>query len=49
MTASIGTAAAELHRWRDSDTSDLVDQLISIADAAMYAAKRNGGNQVQHA
>jgi len=45
VTASIGTAGARL---ADLITSDLVDILIHTADAAMYDAKRAGGNRVMH-
>jgi diguanylate cyclase (GGDEF)-like protein len=38
ITASIGTA----------NRSDLLIELIAAADAAMYAAKRRGGNQTGH-
>jgi diguanylate cyclase len=45
ITASIGTASAELHRLCTSDGGDLVEELVVLADNAMYAAKRRGGNQ----
>ncbi|WAC92820.1 GGDEF domain-containing protein [Mycobacterium sp. Aquia_213] len=45
ITASIGTASAELHRLCTSDQGHLVDELVILADKAMYAAKRRGGNQ----
>jgi diguanylate cyclase (GGDEF)-like protein len=45
ITASIGTASAELHRLCTSDVGDLVEELVVLADNAMYAAKRRGGNQ----
>ncbi|HJT90677.1 MAG TPA: GGDEF domain-containing protein [Mycobacterium sp.] len=48
ITASIGVASAELNGFADSDCSQLIEQLIATADSAMYAAKRNGGNQIQH-
>lgn len=48
VTASIGTASAELHNVTGSHTAELIEQLITAADSAMYVAKRNGGNQVQH-
>lgn len=40
ITASIGVATFLEH-------SDNIDELLEIADQAMYAAKRNGRNQVQ--
>lgn len=48
ITASIGTANAELDLLTGPDVGWLVDELIRIADAAMYAAKRRGGNQAHH-
>jgi diguanylate cyclase (GGDEF)-like protein len=49
VTASIGTANAELHTFTGPQTADRIEQLISAADIAMYAAKRKGGNHVHHA
>ena len=48
VTASIGTASAELGLLTGPDIAYLVDELIKIADSAMYVAKRNGGNQAHH-
>ena len=48
ITASIGTASAELHLLTGPSTACPVDELILIAGGAMYAAKRRGGNQVHH-
>jgi diguanylate cyclase (GGDEF)-like protein len=48
ITASIGTATAELHQLTGPVVACAVDELIMIADSAMYAAKRRGGNQVHH-
>ncbi len=48
ITASIGTASAELRLLAGGDVAWLVDELIIIADTAMYAAKRRGGNQAHH-
>jgi diguanylate cyclase (GGDEF)-like protein len=47
VTASIGTACARL----DDNTADpqsLLEKLIAASDAAMYEAKRLGGNQSNH-
>ncbi|ORV91916.1 diguanylate cyclase [Mycobacterium interjectum] len=46
ITASIGTSGIAL----DTSLADaqLIDDLISTSDAAMYEAKRAGGNQVCH-
>jgi diguanylate cyclase len=48
ITASIGTASAELHLLSGPDGPGLLEELIAIADSAMYAAKRSGGNQAHH-
>jgi diguanylate cyclase (GGDEF)-like protein len=48
VTASIGTASAELHLFAGPRGPCLIEELTTIADEAMYAAKRNGGNQVHH-
>jgi diguanylate cyclase (GGDEF)-like protein len=48
ITASIGTASAELRLLTGRDVAWLVDELIVIADTAMYAAKRRGGNPAHH-
>jgi diguanylate cyclase (GGDEF)-like protein len=45
ITASVGIASTEL-RLLNGDVACVVDDLIKIADDAMYAAKRGGGNQV---
>jgi diguanylate cyclase (GGDEF)-like protein len=47
ITASIGTAGIHpVHRAGDS--VDLLADLITAADGAMYVAKRRGGNQAGH-
>jgi diguanylate cyclase len=48
VTASIGTVSAELHLLTRPDGATLAEELIAIADRAMYAAKRSGGNQAHH-
>ncbi|ORW43035.1 hypothetical protein AWB90_17895 [Mycobacterium paraense] len=49
MTASIGTASAEVNFVSGRDITARIEQLIAIADDAMYAAKRSGGNRARHA
>jgi diguanylate cyclase (GGDEF)-like protein len=49
MTASIGTASAELLLLSDPDNAARIEELIVTADSAMYVAKRSGGNQARHA
>jgi len=47
ITASIGTAG--IHpAYRTDSSNDLLTELIAAADAAMYAAKRRGGNQAKN-
>lgn len=48
ITASIGIACTELRLLTRPGVAYLVDELIMVADSAMYAAKRGGGNQVYH-
>jgi len=48
VTASIGTASAPLHNTSTKANQELIDDLTRVADAAMYEAKRSGGNQVCH-
>jgi diguanylate cyclase (GGDEF)-like protein len=45
VTASVGIASTEL-RLLNGDAACVVEDLIKIADDAMYAAKRRGGDQV---
>jgi len=49
ITASIGTACAP-HRSvsASEDAYTVITTVIAAADAAMYAAKRNGGNRTRH-
>lgn len=48
ITASIGTSSAPLHTGPTIPAMELIDDLIRTSDAAMYEAKRAGGNQVRH-
>lgn len=48
VTASVGTACAPLGTHDDASHQALIQRLSTDADAAMYRAKRNGGNQVCH-
>jgi diguanylate cyclase (GGDEF)-like protein len=45
ITASIGIASAPLGASFDPAERELIDDLVNVADTAMYAAKRAGGNQ----
>lgn len=48
VTASIGTAAGAVPSTSTAANLNLIDSLIDIADAAMYEAKRAGGDRVCH-
>ncbi|CDO90656.1 hypothetical protein AWC29_06830 [Mycobacterium triplex] len=48
ITASIGTSSAPLRTGPVTSAMELIDDLIRTSDAAMYEAKRAGGNQVRH-
>jgi diguanylate cyclase (GGDEF)-like protein len=45
VTASIGIATAPLAASFDPAERELIDDLVNLADTAMYAAKHAGGNQ----
>jgi GGDEF domain-containing protein len=47
VTASIGISSKTLDSIRHRDSESVIDELIVTADAAMYVAKRSGGNRVQ--
>ncbi|WP_293329808.1 GGDEF domain-containing protein [Mycobacterium sp.] len=48
ITASVGTVCAAMDGRAEHTYRALLDHLIGAADAAMYHAKRNGGNQSHH-
>jgi diguanylate cyclase len=48
ITVSIGTASAQLTLLRTPDGDHPIEELIAVADSAMYAAKRHGGNHPEH-
>lgn len=48
ITASIGTSSVSLSTGLVTPAMQLIDDLIRTSDAAMYQAKRAGGNQVCH-
>lgn len=47
ITASVGTAGAELCLLRTPAGGTSLDELVAAADRAMYMAKRRGGNQAR--
>ena len=47
VTASGGTATIALSHFGDEDVNERHGRLLAEADAAIYAAKRNGGNQAR--
>jgi diguanylate cyclase len=49
VTASIGSTCVPLGGLGDGAAVHVIERLIAAADTAMYAAKRNGGNQVRYA
>ena len=48
-TASVGVASIRRVDTGDSDTRTVIEHLVEAADAAMYEAKRAGGNQTRRA
>jgi diguanylate cyclase (GGDEF)-like protein len=48
VTASVGTACTPLGDVYDGGHQPLIEQLVTAADAAMYHAKRSGGNRIHH-
>lgn len=49
LTASVGIATVPLRDVKPEQADETFRRLVTEADAAMYAAKRRGGNQIQHA
>ena len=48
ITASVGSASAPFGQLLAGDPQARITNLVASADAAMYEAKRNGGNQTRH-
>jgi diguanylate cyclase (GGDEF)-like protein len=48
VTASIGTACARLDDAASGEHQTLLEELVTASDAAMYQAKRLGGNRWHH-
>lgn len=48
ITASVGSATGRVDHLGPDARQDAIAQLCTRADAAMYIAKRSGGNQVRH-
>jgi diguanylate cyclase (GGDEF)-like protein len=49
VTASVGAVSTPLLPLTRYAPSDVLDEVIAIATSAMYAARRNGGNQASYA
>lgn len=48
ITASLGICSATVPAGVQVEHPEFIDQLIRVADAAMYDSKRSGGNRVMH-
>jgi diguanylate cyclase (GGDEF)-like protein len=48
VTASLGVSGIRLSSANENLDRQTIERLVETADAAMYAAKRAGGNQVRH-
>jgi GGDEF domain-containing protein len=48
ITASVGTAVMSNEDRRGLNGKQVIDALVAAADAAMYEAKREGGDQTRH-
>ncbi|WP_077077530.1 GGDEF domain-containing protein [Mycobacterium numidiamassiliense] len=48
VTASIGVAGMHLTRGDEQYARPMIELLVAAADAAMYEAKRAGGNQIRY-
>lgn len=47
ITASIGVTVAPLHGATEPVAPHFIEQLVGVADRAMHAAKRDGGNRAR--
>ncbi len=47
VTASIGITSTPLHGVAEPVTPHFIERLVDVADRAMYAAKRDGGNRAR--
>ena len=48
VTASLGVSSIRLPSEHQNLDRQIIERLVEVADAAMYEAKRAGGNQVRH-